>query len=162
MGSFFSLYSDPYDNVRYYTLLKFPFDKKSPPSPDEAQAKIAEVVTIQPPDNSADPTPPGNQAAVLQNDDIIKMAKAGLEDSILIAKIKSSQCQFDTTPDALIALKANGISSAVGGGGSPPKKKKKPKPRDPAQPQTKKKKKTGKKKKKNGEKKKGGGGGGPS
>jgi hypothetical protein len=109
------LYSDPYSDIRYYTLLKFPFDKKSPPSTEEAQAKIAEVVTVQPPDDSqapapaADPVPPG----ALQNDDILKIVKAGLDDSIIIAKIKTSKCQFDTAPDTLIALKQSGVSSAV-------------------------------------------------
>jgi hypothetical protein len=108
------LYSDPYNDVRYYTLLKFPFDKKSPPSAEEAQAKIAEVATVQPPDDShapapADPAPPGT----LQNDDILRMVKAGLDDSIIIAKIKTSKCQFDTSPDTLITLKQNGVSSAV-------------------------------------------------
>lgn len=112
-GIILLLYSDPFNDIRYYTLLKVPFDKKSPPSPDEAQAKIAEVVTAQPPDNSVDPAPPGDHAAVLQNDDILKMAKAGLDDSIIIAKIKSSKCQFDTAPDTLITLKQGGVSSAV-------------------------------------------------
>ena len=41
------------------------------------------------------------------------MVKAGLEDSVIIAKIKSSKCQFDTAPDTLIALKQGGVSSAV-------------------------------------------------
>ena len=41
------------------------------------------------------------------------MVKAGLDDTIIVAKIKSSSCQFDTTPDTLIQLKREGISSAV-------------------------------------------------
>jgi hypothetical protein len=110
------LYSDPYNDVRYYTLLKFPFDKRSVPSPDEALTKITEVLTSQPADSA---TPPPEQAPgdadknSLQNQDIIKMVKAGLDDSIILAKIKSSSCQFDTTTDTLIALKQNGVSAAV-------------------------------------------------
>jgi hypothetical protein len=112
------LYSDPYNDIRYHTLLKLPFDKKSPPMVEEAQAKIAEVVTVQPPDDSEAP-PPADPAqtvpakGVLQNDDVVKMVKAGLEDSIIIAKIKTSKCQFDTEPDTLITLKQSGVSSAV-------------------------------------------------
>ena len=142
------LFSDPIDDVRYYGQLKVPFDKRTVPSSDEALAKIAEVLTIQPADNAAEsapapsdaapaavpappppseaapaplpvPPPPGDAAPaahapeVLVNADVVKMAKAGLDDSIIIAKIKLSTCQFDTSPDSLISLKQNGISSAV-------------------------------------------------
>ncbi len=121
-GVVFQLYSDPYNDVRYYAQLKFPFDKRSVPSPDDALARIAEVMTLQPPDNSADNSqapPPGEAAqtgpskGALQNEDVIKMAKAGLDDSIIIAKIKTSKCQFDTAPDTLIGLKQSGVSSPV-------------------------------------------------
>jgi hypothetical protein len=56
-------------------------------------------------------TPAGG--ATLKNEDIIKMAKAGFDDAIIIAKIGSSQCQFDTSTDALIQLKQSGVSAAV-------------------------------------------------
>jgi hypothetical protein len=121
-GILFELYSDPFSDVRYYGQLKLPFDKRSVPSPDDAMARIAEVLTIQPPDSSADnsqapppsePAQTGPSQGVLQNEDIVKMAKAGLDDSIIIAKIKTSKCQFDTAPDALIGLKQSGISSPV-------------------------------------------------
>jgi hypothetical protein len=52
-------------------------------------------------------------ATVLQNDDVIKMAKAGLDDSIIISKISSSKCQFDTSAGELIRLKESGIGAAV-------------------------------------------------
>jgi len=103
------LYSDIIDDVRYYAQLKFPFEKHVVPSVDDALARINEVLTIKPPD-AADSTPPPN---VLQNQDVIKMVKAGLDDSIIIAKIKTSACQFDTAPDSLIQLKQSGVSSAV-------------------------------------------------
>ena len=41
------------------------------------------------------------------------MAKAGIDDAIIVAKIESSKCQFDTSTDALIQLKSAGVSSAV-------------------------------------------------
>jgi hypothetical protein len=108
-GIVFEVYSDPFDDVRYYAQLKFPFDKRAVPSSEEALAKIAEVVTVRAPDDTPAAAPPGT----LQNPDILKMVKAGLEDSVIIAKIKSSKCQFDTAPDTLIALKQGGVSSAV-------------------------------------------------
>ena len=51
--------------------------------------------------------------ATLQNQDVIKMVKAGLDDSLIIAKIGSSKCQFDTSTDALIQLKQSGVNGAV-------------------------------------------------
>jgi hypothetical protein len=41
------------------------------------------------------------------------MAKAGFDDAIIIAKIGSSKCQFDTSTDGLIQLKQSGVSAAV-------------------------------------------------
>lgn len=49
----------------------------------------------------------------LTNDDIIKLAKEKLPDSVILAKIKSSACDFDTSTDGLIKLKRAGISDAV-------------------------------------------------
>jgi hypothetical protein len=51
--------------------------------------------------------------ALLKNDDIIRMAKAHLDDAIIVGKIGTSKCQFDTSTDALIQLKQNGVSAAV-------------------------------------------------
>jgi hypothetical protein len=48
----FRLYSDPYDGVRYYGDLRLPFEKGSFPTPDQAMAKIVEVLTVQQADNS--------------------------------------------------------------------------------------------------------------
>jgi hypothetical protein len=57
---------------------------------------------------------PGSAAAnVLQNQDVIKMVKARLDDAIIVAKIGSSKCHFDTSTDALIQLKQNGVSATV-------------------------------------------------
>jgi hypothetical protein len=46
-------YSDPYSDVRYYGQLRFPFQKHSIPPVDDVLKAIAEVVTVQPADNSA-------------------------------------------------------------------------------------------------------------
>jgi formylglycine-generating enzyme required for sulfatase activity len=68
--------------------------------------------------------PPASVAGVLQNQDVIKMVKAGFDDTVIITKIGSSECQFDTSTDALIQLKQSGVSAAVlnvmvGGGAAP-------------------------------------------
>jgi len=54
-----------------------------------------------------------SSGATLQNEDVIKMVKAGLGDDLIIAKIGGSKCQFDTSTDALIQLKQSGVSAAV-------------------------------------------------
>ena len=57
--------------------------------------------------------PGAPDASVLQNKDVIKMVKAGLDDTLIIAKISSSKCQFNTSTDSLIELKQSGVSAAV-------------------------------------------------
>jgi len=51
-GVIFQLYSDPYDDIRYYANLKIPFpNKKEMPSVDAALQLVAEVLTVMPPDD---------------------------------------------------------------------------------------------------------------
>jgi len=50
---------------------------------------------------------------VLTNQSIISMKKAGLSDSIIISKIKSSQTKFDASTQGLIGLKNAGLSDQV-------------------------------------------------
>src|SRR5664279_3105346 len=46
-GVLFQLYSDPYENIRYYANLKIPFaDKKTVPTADIALQTVAEVLTV--------------------------------------------------------------------------------------------------------------------
>jgi hypothetical protein len=52
-------------------------------------------------------------AAPLTNDDIIKLVQLKFGDNVVVAKIKSSPCKFDTSMDALAKLKAAGVSDAV-------------------------------------------------
>ncbi len=61
---------------------------------------------------------PGDQSASvapaeLTNDDIVRMAKAGLPGDVVIATIRSSSCKFDTSPDALQGLKSAGVPDPV-------------------------------------------------
>jgi hypothetical protein len=60
-GIVFLLYSDAYDGVRYYGQLKFPFQKGSVPTPEQALTTIAEVLALKPANTNeqvAAPTPP--------------------------------------------------------------------------------------------------------
>jgi hypothetical protein len=50
---------------------------------------------------------------VLTNESLVALKKAGLSDSIVISKIKSSQTKFDTSTKGIIDLKKAGISDQV-------------------------------------------------
>jgi len=49
----------------------------------------------------------------LNNDAIIKLAKAGLSDDLIVSTIGAQPGTYDTSPDGLIALKAAGVSDKV-------------------------------------------------
>src|SRR5450432_185814 len=49
----------------------------------------------------------------LTNDDVIKMAKAGLDDDVIISTVQANANAFDLSPDGLIALKKGGVNSKV-------------------------------------------------
>jgi hypothetical protein len=66
------------------------------------------------PDSQAEPGQPGEAASdVLTNSDVVKMARVKLADGIIISKIKTSACNFDTSVDALVKLKEAGVSDPV-------------------------------------------------
>lgn len=50
---------------------------------------------------------------VLTNETVVKMVKAGLEDSIIINKVKNSKNNFDLSTDAIIELKKQGVGGKV-------------------------------------------------
>lgn len=53
------------------------------------------------------------QLKPLTNADIVRMVKAGLAAEIIVASIGSSDQKFDVSPDALIALKRDGVPDSV-------------------------------------------------
>lgn len=62
---------------------------------------------------SAAAAPRGAEKA-LNNDDVISLVKVGLDDSMIISKIKSAKAtNFDTSTDGLVALKTAKVSNAV-------------------------------------------------
>ncbi len=81
----------------------------------QVQAVISQVLTID--NGTNDPQPSvrvgPSLPGCLPNDEIIKLALAKMPDSVVLAKIKSSTCEFDTSTDALIKLKQAGVSDAV-------------------------------------------------
>lgn len=52
-------------------------------------------------------------SGVLTNKDIVELSKAQLPAALVIAKIKSSTCRFDTSADAMIALRQAGVADDV-------------------------------------------------
>jgi hypothetical protein len=59
---------------------------------------------------SAPQAPP---SAALTNEGILEMQSSGLSAEVILAKIKTSVCAFDTAPPALAQLKAGGVPEAV-------------------------------------------------
>jgi hypothetical protein len=57
-------------------------------------------------------TEPDN-AVRMVNLDVLQLVGAKLSDPLIVAKIKASECKFDTSPDTLVKLKSSGVSDAV-------------------------------------------------
>src|SRR5271156_5946897 len=76
----------------------------------------SEPVATQSPATSTTPKPTAAavvDSTVLTNKDILDMNRIGLRPEALVAKIKSSPCNFDTSPASLQALKVAGIGDSV-------------------------------------------------
>jgi len=68
------------------------------------------------PSVTQDPAPVPNKpaaSAALTNKDVVEMFKAGLTADVVVAKIKSSETNFDTSPAALADLKAANVPDDV-------------------------------------------------
>lgn len=55
----------------------------------------------------------GFAAQAVTNKDIVSMVKAGLSPAVILQTIQSSPGQYDTSPQALIALKAGNVPDAI-------------------------------------------------
>jgi hypothetical protein len=53
------------------------------------------------------------EANALHNNDILFMVKNGTSDQLIINSIRQRGGRFDTSPEAIVQLKANGVSDAV-------------------------------------------------
>ena len=49
----------------------------------------------------------------LTNADVVQLAKAGIGDAVIVAKVRTSAAAFDTSVDALLALSKEGVSDEV-------------------------------------------------
>jgi len=56
------------------------------------------------PHRPGNPPSQGRQLGAITNADVIKMVKAGLADSVIVASSQSGQPRFDLLPDGLLAL----------------------------------------------------------
>jgi hypothetical protein len=53
-GLVLTVYSDPYNDVRYYGQIKFPYPKNAPPPADDLVRTVEEVITVAPSDEKND------------------------------------------------------------------------------------------------------------
>ena len=67
--------------------------------------------TTPQPSSAEQPAPP--QPALVNNDTLMRMAKAGIGDDVIIQTIQLQPGHYDTSPDALITLKQAGVSDRV-------------------------------------------------
>ena len=74
------------------------------------------LAVVAAPSQAQDPAAPKTQtpaAPALTNKDVLDMMKAGLTADIIVAKIRSSETNFDTSPAALADLKAANVPENV-------------------------------------------------
>ena len=57
--------------------------------------------------------PASTEPAMMNNDTVLRMHKAGLTDDLILQTITAQPGRYDTTPDALITLKQAGIGDSV-------------------------------------------------
>ena len=109
--------SDPVKPSYYKSVVDFEFPSGYLAAAEVGQIEdvISQVLTIDNGTNNTQQQAGGEQTSteVLTNDDVIKMVQEKFSDPVVIAKIKSSTSQFDTTLPALRKLKAAGVSDAV-------------------------------------------------
>jgi len=109
------------DDQRYkaYVAFQFPTGFLASADVGEIEDVISQVLTIDTgnaqTEQAAAPPAAGqpSESPSLINDDVIKMVHAQLPDSVIIAKIESSSCAFDTSLDEFTRLKHAGVSQAV-------------------------------------------------
>ena len=59
------------------------------------------------------PAHPAESPALMNNDTVLRMHAAGLADDLILQTITAQPGQYDSTPDALIALKKAGLSDPI-------------------------------------------------
>jgi len=83
-------------------------------SSPEQVAHAQQIATqLHPLETAAAPSAAPSVPAQLTNRDVLDLHRAGLPQQVLVAKIKSSQTNFDTSPSQLKELKAAGLADGV-------------------------------------------------
>lgn len=101
-GVLFQLYSDPYDDIRYYGNLKIPFaNKREIPSADAALQLVSEVLTVVPTDN------PGSQGS-----QPVQAQVSSSPDQNSLPTVQGTYFRKDKPSDSMV-LGANGVFSLV-------------------------------------------------
>lgn len=107
---------DPGKPLYYKSVIDFEFPKEYLTSAEAGQIEsvIDQVLTV---DDGGKMTPlepvDSGLTSCSANDEIIKLVQVKMPDSVVLAKIKSASCDFDTNTDALVKLKRAGASDAV-------------------------------------------------
>lgn len=110
-GIVLKIFSDPYDDVRYYGQIEIPFDKKAPAPDDEMLRRLAEVVTVDAPTDTADVPAPGSAAAAAAEaalKDPKEMLKRKLADTFVLTT-GNKQTGEITKAGSIIELKKDGL-----------------------------------------------------
>lgn len=76
-------------------------------------ARSALAQAASPDDGPLQPSNDLSKPHFLDNDTIVKMSKAGLDDTVIIQTIQTQPGRYDTAPDDLISLKNAGVSQQV-------------------------------------------------
>jgi hypothetical protein len=129
-GVVLKIYSDPYDDIRYFGQIEIPYNKKAMPSDDELLKSLAEVVTVDAGQDAAQPAPqaaadsqpapvvlpagvapsstPTTAAAPTQVEDPITTIRAKL-DALFILTKGNVQTQEITKAGSIIELRKDGL-----------------------------------------------------
>lgn len=110
-GIVLKIYSDPYDDVRYYGQIEIPIDKKHPASDDDLLRTLAQVVSPDAPAETAAIAAPGSAAAEAQAaalNDPKEQLKRKLAETFVLTKGDLSTGEI-TTAGSVIELRKDGL-----------------------------------------------------
>ena len=110
-GIVLKIYSDPYDDIRYYGQIEIPFDKKAPAPDDEMLRRLAEVVSPDVATDTADVPAPGSAAAAAAEaalHDPKELLKRKLADTFVLTT-GNKQTGEITKAGSIIELKKDGL-----------------------------------------------------
>ena len=72
-----------------------------------------QVVPLTPPATAQTTAPPSDDPALMSNDTVLRMHKAGLADDLILQTIATQPGHYDTTPNTLITLKQAGLADPI-------------------------------------------------